>query len=1202
MINNRYRILNKLGEGGTGEVYLASDEQSGAPVAVKFLNPDRLLDPESVKHEFDLLREFTHPHVIRVFEFGRVRSAPAHPALLNRYYTTMEYIDGSDALNHFEQMRDGPGKAFLLEEMVIQLLLALESIHRNRIIHYDIKPQNIFVVRDATGGTFELKAKLADFGLSTNDSTDSPGAPPPVRGTIGYIAPELLEGRPADGRIDLFSLGATIHHLWNGQSLIRGSTVLESLRSVLEATPPPLTKWKGASLRLQKVVSRLLQVNPDERYATAWDALSEFAGTEHEEKIKQSLIAISAATRVGRHTELARLKGEIDAHRRATSPHRKAIVIEGPPGCGKTTLLEWVARTLDPDCCTIVRLPAEEAGLAGESAQCAPRSAPNASPHPVVALIDDMDTRHEGHRSASMKWLDELGNDRNLLLIGTTGEEDYVKREPAMAGVSADRLLLTEFTAEETQQLFDVTFGDGVVPRMFIDLFHSFYGGRPRLVQKAIHMLANAIPLRLLRDGGSFIALQPGLEDLLAIDFATALVQECLRMPGEKQIVLRILSCFRSPVPIELLRIVAPFGPSRLMDLMRSLERSGHVSGPNSGEGYALRHKSLQQRLYDLLGSEERVRFHEFAARFWESMDGTGKWEVEEELGRQLELGGNRARARAHYELSGDLASERGRHTEAAALYVRASELSLNGMVMPLRMKLARAYVLAGADAECVEIWKSLLEEPALAQEEKTESAKELGKALARLGEHAQAGAIFQNLLADRSGTIDLFDVKEEIVSLKIAAGHFDEALALGSSQRALAESCGDRERLALVETDIGIAHFYKGELKEALESFARSRRIYQDAGIAEKVVTSLNNIGNVLSAMGEIRRAMESWNQALAAAQDPSMQRQRGLLLNNVGIAHFKLGEFSEARVKYRQAHQLFIELQQKSETAYVLTNLGEVELAEGNYEQAIQSSQDALRLYREIRSPLGLGQSLLALAAAYLTVGDTDRSRMFLNEAAVVAKDLSIGSIGPQLRYLEGEYAAAAGQIKKAFLEFGAAEEGFLSVADPFTGGVERAEERIAQIRLRKAEMMLAMNQPGQALRFLSDSDNGSPDPRAPILLAKRDFVLSHIARRIQARDLEQPIVLLNRAMKRLESENISEIAWKVSFDLGKEYLRRGNRHKAVDHFAKTRLILEYFASQFRTPSLRERYLATDSRSEVLASVTDFAAEVEKTIRQGL
>src|ERR1051325_1647290 len=163
MINNRYGILRKVGEGGSGEVYVATDRIRGGYVAMKVFHPGRLLDAGSIEREFGLLRRFEHPNLIRVFEFEKVHVSQSYPAFLGRYYYTMEYFTGSDALRYFEKMPNGPEKALLLEETFIQTLLALESIHREEIIHFDIKPQNIFVVHNPgmnKSDSFAVTAKL----------------------------------------------------------------------------------------------------------------------------------------------------------------------------------------------------------------------------------------------------------------------------------------------------------------------------------------------------------------------------------------------------------------------------------------------------------------------------------------------------------------------------------------------------------------------------------------------------------------------------------------------------------------------------------------------------------------------------------------------------------------------------------------------------------------------------------------------------------------------------------------------------------------------------------------------------------------------------------------------------------------------------------------------------------------------------------
>ena len=155
-----------------------------------------------------------------------------------------------------------------------------------------------------------------------------------------------------------------------------------------------------------------------------------------------------------------------------------------------------------------------------------------------------------------------------------------------------------------------------------------------------------------------------------------------------------------------------------------------------------------------------------------------------------------------------------------------------------------------------------------------------------------------------------------------------------------------------------------------------------------------------------------------------------------------------------------------------------------------------------------------------------------------------------------------------------------------DAFTGGTEKPEQRVAQIRLRKAELYLSDRRPDMALNLLSN-ETDQLFSLSPSLQAEREYILGKIARNHPAPGLEHPLIHFKRAMAQIGNNNVTELTWKISLELGREFKRRGNAERAREFLGATGTILKYFASGFDDDLLRSKYLASESRRIAMQTV---------------
>jgi serine/threonine protein kinase len=249
-----YEILSPIGAGGMGEVWKARDTRLDRIVAIKTSSESF---GERFEREARAIAALNHPHICQIYDVGPD-------------YIVMEYIDGTEI--------KGPLPLDLALKAAIQLASALEAAHRKSITHRDLKPANILSTKSGI--------KVLDFGLakfqfakeSVSDETITRALTQEgsIVGTLQYMAPEQLQGKPTDARSDIFSFGCVLYEIVTGQRAFRAENKASLIASILERQPEALTSHQPQiPPALDRVVRKCLAKDPDDRWQTATDLKSE---------------------------------------------------------------------------------------------------------------------------------------------------------------------------------------------------------------------------------------------------------------------------------------------------------------------------------------------------------------------------------------------------------------------------------------------------------------------------------------------------------------------------------------------------------------------------------------------------------------------------------------------------------------------------------------------------------------------------------------------------------------------------------------------------------------------------------------------------------------------------------------------------------------------------------------------------------------
>ena len=261
VIGNRYKIQEKIGNGGMATVYKALDQILNRYVAVKVLREEFTTDEEFIKRfnaEAQSAARLIHPNIVSVYDVGQE---------YNIYYIVMELIQGKTLKQIIEE--DGHLSWKWAVNIAIQIASALEMAHKNNIIHRDIKPHNIMITEDGV-------AKVTDFGIAKAVSNSTITAFGTTLGSVHYFSPEHARGGYTDSKSDLYSLGVVMYEMVTGKVPFDADTpVSVALKHMQEEPVPPIKVNKEIPFAVNQIILKAMKKDPNERYQNASEMIKD---------------------------------------------------------------------------------------------------------------------------------------------------------------------------------------------------------------------------------------------------------------------------------------------------------------------------------------------------------------------------------------------------------------------------------------------------------------------------------------------------------------------------------------------------------------------------------------------------------------------------------------------------------------------------------------------------------------------------------------------------------------------------------------------------------------------------------------------------------------------------------------------------------------------------------------------------------------
>ena len=1219
MINHRYLITKKLGEGTSGEVFLATDTLGGnQQCAIKVLHKQDASQKleQHFLNEIAILTDLYHPNLVRVLDWGIVWRAD-ESFIEGRRFFVMEYVEGNGALDWFRTLQNDQTRVIWLRSFITQALSALSYIHQRGIIHFDVKPEN-FVIVGSSGKDAGSVTKLADFGFSVRHSDSQHELS--LRGTLDYTAPELLKHESFDHRIDLYSFGATIYHIVEGKSPFEDSEAVNLIKRVLTTKPTFHRMVEEPFNQLLPLVQGLLERDVNQRFRSARHAMHVF--TTAEGHSLESLGELPAKPIfVGRENERQRITSAIGLLRGLSASEKYvAVTITGPEGIGKTALLTEMMRLAKSMEIPVFEMLPLQGGAPFEAVvkflhllraailsrfdkpemikrfdevikqdsdlwqdfMIKPMEArdtiieaqariiqESANIIPFVLVLDNADLLDAESAETLRIAVRDVRLGKFLLLCAV--------RENTLNLGGALKLPLGELDEPSVKTMGTSVFETKQIGEMIGDkLFHQF-GGVPAILVEAFYSVAEHLPFELPSEPSEAEILVDGVIGGLPESIDELVVNRFKSLPREHQLILELMSCLRFPVRLGFLQSLLPFRPQATLEYLRFLEASEMVESSDLGELVLIRHDRLKTIVYTTLQSREDV--HQFIGATLQQQTGERSFVDLQELAHQFAQSGKAQESARWQERAADEGMAIGAYRNARALYELGAELIQDDPLASrrIRTKLAHAQFLNGEYRESISCATKLLDESEIDNERTSFLHKTSGLALSRLGDYEEAKLHIQQSLRGTTDEKEILELEQELLGIDVSIGNLHEAEQSGIALLKRAQQLSVQRIVASIHTDLGIATFLTEQFEKSEEYFQQSMLIYEELHQTARIADALMNIGNVRSAQGDSESAIGYWKKALTLSEEHGTLNQQWQIQNNLGIEHYKLKRYNEAKEFYGHARRISSKIESKQGLAFVLTNLGEVFFVECEYERALNSWDEAIVTYREMDDARGIVESLLQLAQIYRLFADWDEVSRRLEEVDLLIKQKSLDSFNALLSYYRGILLFSREEFSAAAKEFE------IAIQSP-----EKEQSLLATVRL--GECYLCGGNIQKATASFENVLRTTENAHLPQLFAETCLCLGTLSKEHPESGLKKPLNYFKDGMEVVEKESVSELTWKLAFALGGEYLVRGQEERAREAYLKAKVVLQFIVSRFNSEGKKNAYLAAEKRGKTISTLETF------------
>ena len=1179
MINDRYSIIKLLGE-GRSKVFLCEDKfYPTQKQAIKIL-PSQISqdEEESFISEYNLLKNFSHPSIIKAFEAGTIVQLTAEEDALgikkgSRFFT-LEYFDGQSLLDI-----DFVSKPVLLSKAIGRIASFLTYLHLANHIYFDLKLENILCFQVGNN----VVIKIIDFGL-VRHLTES--LQTSQRGTAHYLAPEILQNKSIDHRVDLYSLGILLYRLVYGKFPFEADDELKIYHLHLDeevrcADSPHFSE------AITKTIAQLLIKNPNERIQSAVQLFQDL----HLPLEDYYLDFISSTQFVGRNGELRAIEEYVE-----DSERTDVYVFQGILNSGKSSLAEKLAGDIS-NSVLIGSLPSNDPHIilkyiaskiifslffsAGEIQKFSKilkefNAANNLSienstalfaeickANQFILLIDDFNVFDEVAKEVLYHILPVLQVSGCKIILF----EDQSSGSSVEAIANKTVYVLPPLLPEDVSIFLQQNYSGSFPQKQLAPLIEKYADLFPGNILLFLNeLIANQI---LIFTGDTIYVDENKVKQISAFSQEALFEERIALLSTKEKNVLQLLSSLDVELSFSQTEIVLKSFSVKIDEFLPGLQKNNllHVSTLNS----QLQFVSPGLKLFVYGSIENKVSHHKKLAVILSAIPDFSP----NELSRHYELAEDFDEAYLCLKPELHRAIELTTFLYAAKLFTRLVSFSLSEKyAIEVRQDFLRILQKTGDNETALRLLNEL--ESKFHLKIDAELSFQKGVFLIASGKVEEGKKLLVDLADKMKDGLNKNEILLEIASANLNTNLYSKTESV-LTQLLESKDLTSEQRGKVFNMNGLLALYKNNNIEKAFSSFTSALNEFTDANLKQRIARVEVNLGNLCSMMGDYDQAEKYWKSSLTINNAIGDLEQEALLLMNYGIYFFDKADYEKALNSYKNAKNIFQTIGKKNGLGLTLLNAGETHLIACDYSSALEEFQAALKIFRSTENEEEEASADYFLAKTYIIVGDAVEAKNYTEHYSVLIENGKLG----EKHQLQLKFIMALADYYFNDTTKSQTEEDMLSLCNTLLETDNRYDAVLASMIYVDNCITEEKYQTGFSLltgeKYLELSSGNN------IYKAVRSFLLGKLER--HERFGEKPFIdYFNEAYQILKDESITEFTRLALSMLGKIYFERNLFSKAQDFFILTEGLITFLSNNISDDSLRRAYLAKKERAEDL------------------
>jgi len=1182
MINERYLIKNKIGK-GRSQVFLCSDvEFPDIDLAIKILPIDSdEFETKIFRNEFFTLRKLDHPNVIKANEIGVVVKLDNEENIrVGSKFFLMEYFQGDVLANHIKSFNENS-----LFEVIKQLCSVLYYLHQSNYIYYDLKPENI-LVSEIDG---KHLIKLIDLGFAQNIFQNTEEV---VRGTAEYIAPEILRKEPHDHRADLYSLGIMLYKIVYERFPFETGNELEIYKSHLEKEFEfPGTKFPDI---LINSIRKLLSKNPDERFQNTLELLDALNIPISDDISKDWIPAKIFSDRADILTILKTYFEDDSSN--------EVFTIKGFEGSGKTSLVDEVYYRHEN--VILVKNNKTKAGFdfiklilkqiifnqfifekLSSEIKDKVYGIFNSPPQDLVSELKIIFTAVSMQNSFvlildAFNFYDELAVEvfKNIIPILQVNKIKVVLTE------NSDFNYLSNFIFN-LREINLIPFTD-----IHLDEFitKSFYKNFPREdLKKLILQHADLLPgsiegflrditlLKIVKFSSSGVTINTGDDELSVLKGSQEEIYKLRfhNLSAEEIAIIKLISSFDVTLDLPSISRLTNLPIDVSSTIISGLQNKNIIQQYNRSAGIVFTSDGIKKFAYSQIDNHSSYHL-EIAKKLTEKFTSFNKIEI----ARHFELAGEHYKSYELYKYEIEESERLSTFAYQKNILLHLLQLKLKDKdLVDIRFRLINVHHKLGENKQALMLIEELLTETK-DDDLRVEILILKGSCLIGLGENETGKKLLESLMPKIKDESRKQTILAEIASAELDLNHYDDVKRICT--KLINEPDTQDKVKAKCYNLLGLVELYNSKYNEALNNVEIAKEIYyrlEDLNFTAQMET---NIGVINYSMGNYKDAEKVWKNSLDSHLKIGNLEQEGKLLFNLGYLNYENLILIRTVELYKRAMSIFLSLGNIYGYGQSLTNLGEVYLLTCDYEKSYITLLQAIDIFSQLGNFREKFEAQYILMKLYFVIGETEHFRGLKHIYIDESWEINFSDRNKtQFKFLL--------QLEKAYEGFANTDiQKVNSLLDDFLKQNDKIHYFATTILIVKN--LIASNKAEEAAEVLSSNRIKDMIKDNILFFAEREYMLGKIACINSNINLKPPIDYFISAFSVMEDFTLTELTWKILFEMGSYYYQRGNYGKAKENLHYAKEIINYFAENIKDAHLHEAYLKERERSGALEIMT--------------